>query len=74
MNLIVHGLEKRGIITRAPSKNHGRKQDTNLSEKGIRKLKKAHMLVGTVESDLFSVLADDEKMALKSLLSKLNKR
>ena len=74
MNLIVRGLEKRGIIVRAPSKNHGRKQDTNLSEKGIRTLKRAHLLVSTVESDLFSVLSDAEKKALEALLSKLNER
>ena len=71
MNLIVRGLEKRGSIL-SSCENHGRKQDTNLSEKGIRTLKKAHLLVSTVESDLLSVLSDDEKRALEALLSKLN--
>ena len=68
MHGIVAKLEQRGLIKREKSPNHGRVIFTNLSEKGLEAVQKAHRLIRDVESKMMSTISHDDKIIFEKLL------
>ena len=73
MNLIVQNLEERRWVIRAPSKDHGKIMNTEMTESGIEILAKANGMVLGVEKQIFGVLSKDESNDLKLLLQKIRR-
>ena len=72
MNLIIRKLEKRGIIQKEQSPEHGRVQNIVLSEAGSKLLEKAHEIVFGIEAGLTSKLSEKDKEILKDLLLRID--
>jgi DNA-binding MarR family transcriptional regulator len=71
MNLVVQGLEKRGLIRRKARENQGRIMTTDLTKEGRKLLAAANERVLAVEKEIFSELKPDEIETLSSLLRKV---
>jgi DNA-binding MarR family transcriptional regulator len=56
MNLVVKGLERRGLLTRAPVPPHGKTLPTELAPAGLAKLAAANQAVGVVEQTMLGAL------------------
>jgi DNA-binding MarR family transcriptional regulator len=72
MNLIVQGLEGRGLIRRKAGENQGRILTTDLTKEGGRLLEAANERVLAVEKGIFSKLKPAEIETLSSLLRKVS--
>jgi DNA-binding MarR family transcriptional regulator len=56
MNLVLKGLERRGLLTRAPVPRHGKALPTELAPAGLAKLAAANQAVGVVEKTMLAAL------------------
>lgn len=64
MNLVLRGLERRGLLTRPAVAVHGKALPTELTPAGREHLHAAHQAVGVVESKLLAALAPDVQRRL----------
>jgi DNA-binding MarR family transcriptional regulator len=68
MHQVVNGLEKRGLITRRVSPDHGRIQLTELTDEGMALLKACDEEVNLVEERIFGGLGKEGEERLRELL------
>src|SRR5690606_22660731 len=64
MNLVLRGLEKRGLVTRADSAPHGRALPTELTEAGRERQRAASAAVRAVEKKMLASLPESEQSRL----------
>jgi DNA-binding MarR family transcriptional regulator len=64
MNLVLRGLERRGLLTRPAVASHGKALPTELTPAGREQLHAAHQAVSVVESKLLAALAPDAQPRL----------
>jgi DNA-binding MarR family transcriptional regulator len=64
MNLVLKGLERRGLLTRSPVPRHGKALPTELSPAGLEQLAAAGEAVGVVEKRMLSVLTPSAERRL----------
>lgn len=64
MNLVLRGLEKRGLVTRADSAPHGRALPTELTEAGRERQRAASAAVRAVERKMLASLPESEQSRL----------
>lgn len=69
MHQMVYGLEERGLIVREVSSDHGRVQETRLTERGNALLARCDREVDRVEAEIFGSLGDDDESRLRSLIT-----
>lgn len=68
MNLVVRGLQDRGLITRPDTAPSGRSRPIELTAAGKALLRSAAGSIGHVESTMVSQLSDRQLLALRSAL------
>lgn len=68
MHAIVAGLERRGLLTRAPTPGSGRVLAAELSEDGRHAVGRAHGVVGGIEERMAAGLSEAERQQLLTLL------
>lgn len=68
MNLVVRGLQDRGLITRPDTAPSGRSRPIELTTTGEALLRSATGSIGHVESTMVSQLSDRQLLALRSAL------
>lgn len=56
MNLVVKGLERRGLLTRSTAPGHGKALPTELSQAGLDKLAAANTATSAVEKKMLTAL------------------
>jgi DNA-binding MarR family transcriptional regulator len=64
MNLVLKGLERRGLLTRSPVPRHGKALPTELSPAGLEQLAAAGEAVSVVERRMLSVLTPSAERRL----------
>ena len=64
----VASLERLGLIQRSSDPEHGRVRMTELTSKGKRILKKAHVALADVEKTMISGLSQDDETAFRAHL------
>ncbi|MFE3444441.1 MarR family winged helix-turn-helix transcriptional regulator [Nocardia sp. NPDC059180] len=64
MNLVLRGLQDRGLLTRPEQAPHGRALPTQLTSTGQEKLHAASVAVRAVERQMFSPLSAEEQRRL----------
>lgn len=64
MNLVLRGLEKRGLVTRADSAPRGRALPTELTEAGRERQRAASAAVRAVEKKMLASLPESEQSRL----------
>lgn len=64
MNLVLRGLQDRGLLTRSDVADHGRARPTDLTATGRRLLHRASVAVRTIERQMFSPLTAGEQTRL----------
>ena len=69
MNLVVKGLERRGLLIRSPVPRHGKALPTELAPAGMEKLAAAHQAVSVVERTLLDALTPDGERRLRADLT-----
>lgn len=69
MNLVLRGLQERGLVTRPPTAPHGRVLPTDLTPAGRRQLKAAGSAVRRVEEQMLSPLAASQQRRLREDLA-----
>jgi len=69
MNLVLRGLQERGLLTRPEHAAHGRALPTKLTRAGQTKLRRASVAVRTVEQQLFSPLSLAQQRRLRDELA-----
>jgi DNA-binding MarR family transcriptional regulator len=69
MNLVLRGLQDRGLVTRPPAPAHGRAIPTELSPRGREVLHAASAAVGAVEQHMLSPLPPARQRRLRADLA-----
>lgn len=69
MNLVLRGLQDRGLLTRPERAPRGRALPTRLTSPGQEKLRAASVAVRTVERQMFSPLSAEEQCRLRNDLA-----
>lgn len=69
MNLVLRGLQDRGLLTRPGRAPHGRVLPTQLTRSGREKLHAASAAVRVVERQMFSPLSAEEQGRLRDHLA-----
>jgi DNA-binding MarR family transcriptional regulator len=69
MNVVVRGLQERGLLTRPDQAPHGRALPTELTQGGQAMLRKASVAVRAVEKQLFSPLSREQQRRLREDLA-----
>jgi DNA-binding MarR family transcriptional regulator len=69
MNLVLRGLQERGLLTRPDHPAHGRELPTKLTRTGRTTLHKASTAVRAVEQQLFSPLSQTQQRRLRDDLA-----
>ncbi|MGK8491263.1 hypothetical protein [Nocardia asiatica] len=69
MNLVLRGLQDRGLITRPERAPHGRVLPTQLTNSGTEKLHAASVAVRAIERQMFSPLSAQEQRRLRNDLT-----
>jgi DNA-binding MarR family transcriptional regulator len=69
MNLVLRGLQDRGLLTRPEHAPHGRVLPTQLTGSGHEKLHAASVAVRAVERQMFSPLSAEEQRRLRNNLA-----
>ena len=64
MNLVVKGLERRGMLTRSPVPRHGKALPTELTPAGLGQLADANEAVSVVEKKMLAALTADAERRL----------
>ncbi|MEU8180876.1 MarR family transcriptional regulator [Micromonospora sp. NPDC049044] len=64
MNLVVKGLERRGMLTRSPVPRHGKALPTELTPAGLGQLAAANEAVSVVEKKMLAALTADAERRL----------
>ena len=70
MHAIVAGLERRGLLTRAPTPGRGRLLAAELSEDGRHVVDRAHAVVRAIEERMAAGLSQAEREQLLTLLGR----
>jgi DNA-binding MarR family transcriptional regulator len=70
---ILKGLEARGLISRAPSKNDGRKRSIAVTARGKKALERAGGALERSQERLLAPFSAEERAVLVSLLDRLCK-
>ena len=70
MHAIVAGLERRGLLTRAPIPGRGRLLAAKLSEDGRHVVDRAHAVVRAIEERMAAGLSQAERQQLLTLLGR----
>ncbi|WP_194819943.1 MarR family winged helix-turn-helix transcriptional regulator [Nocardia sp. XZ_19_385] len=66
MNLVLRGLQDRGLLTRPARAPHGRALPTELTSAGQKKLRAASVAVRSVERQMFAPLSAEEQRRLRN--------
>ncbi|WP_330231713.1 MarR family transcriptional regulator [Nocardia sp. NBC_00508] len=69
MNLVLRGLQDRGLLTRPEQAPHGRALPTQLTSDGQKKLHAASVAVRAIERQMFSPLSAEEQCRLRNDLA-----
>lgn len=69
MNMVVRGLQDRGLVARPTSVASGRALPTELTREGVAILKRTDSGVRAAERQVLGNLADDERSQLKRILA-----
>jgi DNA-binding MarR family transcriptional regulator len=64
MNLVLKGLERRGLLTRSAVPSHGKALPTELAPAGLEQLNAAHEVVGVVEKRMLAALTPSAERRL----------
>ena len=70
MNVLLHALERDGIVTRPERPSSGRTLPTELTAKGHEQLAAASAAVRRVEDRMKSDLSDDERLSFGGMLAR----
>lgn len=68
MNLVLHGLQQRGLLSRASVASHGKALPTELTEAGRSKLRLASVAVRAVEKQMLAPLSPTAEQRLLTAL------
>jgi DNA-binding MarR family transcriptional regulator len=71
MNMVLRGLEERGLVTRPASVSSGRSLPAQLTREGEELLKRTDVGVRTAERRLMADLSDEERHNFKRILAAL---
>jgi DNA-binding MarR family transcriptional regulator len=71
MNMVLRGLEDRGLVTRPTSVSSGRSLPAQLTREGERLLKRTDAGVRAAEDRLLANLSDKERLDFKRILAAL---
>jgi len=71
MNMVLRGLEDRGLVTRPPSVSSGRSLPAQLTREGAELLKRTDAGVRAAEDRLMTNLTDEERYEFKRVLAEL---
>jgi DNA-binding MarR family transcriptional regulator len=71
MNMVLRGLEERGLVTRPASVSSGRSLPAQLTREGKELLKRTDAGVRAAENRLMANLTDDERRQFKQTLVRL---
>lgn len=74
MNLVLHGLEDMGTVTRPATASSGRALPAQLTRKGMALLKRAETAVEEAEDQILAHLSAAERRQLKRLLYRAGSR
>lgn len=69
MNLVLQGLQQRGLLTRAAVADHGKALPTELTDAGRAKLHAASTAVRTIEKQMLAPLTPSAQQTLLSYLT-----
>jgi DNA-binding MarR family transcriptional regulator len=69
MNVVLHGLEERGLVTRPATASRGRELPAELTEAGRDQLRVASVAVRSVESRMCADLTPEREQALLDTLA-----
>lgn len=70
MHCIVSNLEERGLVKRFKDPNHKRVLCTQITNKGLISLKKAHIVIQKTEEQMMASISFRNQNILKNLLSR----
>lgn len=71
MNMVLRGLEERGLVTRPASVSSGRSLPAQLTREGEQLLKRTDVGVRAAEDRLMANLSDQERYDFKRILAEL---
>jgi DNA-binding MarR family transcriptional regulator len=71
MNMVLRGLEERGLVTRPASVSSGRSLPAQLTREGEQLLKRTDVGVRAAEDRLLANLSDQERYDFKRILAEL---
>lgn len=69
MNLVLKGLQQRGLLTRATAAEHGKALPTELTGAGRERLRMASAAVRTIEKQMLASLTPDARLRLRGDLA-----
>jgi DNA-binding MarR family transcriptional regulator len=72
MNMVVRGLQDRGLVARPASVDSGRSLPAELTNSGVALLKRAEPLIRAAEERTLAPLSDDDQSTLRRLLATLH--
>lgn len=71
MNLVLRGLQDRGLVTRPPTADKGRARPAELTAAGSKLLRRTDSGVRVAEDRVLSRLADDDRAQFRRILAAL---
>ncbi len=69
MNLVLQGLQQRGLLTRAAVADHGKALPTELTDAGRVQLRAASVAVRTIEKQMLAPLTPSAQQRLRADLT-----
>jgi len=69
MNLVLQGLQQRGLLTRATIAEHGKALPTELTDAGRAPLRAASVAVRTIEKQMLAALTPSAQQRLRDDLA-----